>query len=158
MHGQNHIKFDLNCLLTQTSVQAFVPVCSRVATKVCGIRSRPLQCRSSRWPPPQLITTLAPPAVVPEWSSHFRPSLSLKWTCISATITILYFFLYRAHPLAPFTPSPSFTSLPSDMSSGIDTHEMNYRSLIPCLSSKRRFCQLSSAAFLKLFSSGDHFH
>ena len=106
INGNLYLWNDLNYLLTQTSVQAFVPVCSRVATKVCSIRSCSLQCRNSRHP--QLITMLAPPAVVPECSSHSRPSLSFKWTCISATITLLFFFFYRAHLLAPFPPLPQF--------------------------------------------------
>jgi hypothetical protein len=107
INGNLYLRKDLNYLLTQTSVQVFVPVCSRVATKVCGISPRSLQCCNSRQQ--QLITMLAPPAVVPECSSHFRPSLSFKWTCISATIMFLYFlFFLPSASTCTFSPLPQF--------------------------------------------------
>jgi hypothetical protein len=85
--------------MTQTSVGVSAPVCcSRVVTSVWGMHSRSIQCRNSRQP--QLITTLAPPALIWECPSHCSTSLRFTWTYISARITLLLFLW--AHPFALF--------------------------------------------------------
>ena len=122
-------------LFAQLSVQVFVPVCSRVATKVWGIHRHSPHCRNSKHP--QLITMLAPPAVVTECSSHAGPTFSFKWTCISATVTLLYFS-------PPSTSTCTFSPLPQFYATSI-WHVFRHRHtqnelpfFLACLSIKRR--------------------